>query len=219
MIPRIGVTVSLAALVASVAGRSAAQADTSRATLWDHTLHISALVGESFATGQWRNSFSAGDYGAISMAWPVSHGSSIWVEGQFNGQSQLMTNVVQSAFQATGGGASIYSLTLNLVLSPRDLLFGRVTPYVLGGGGGYSRQVELDDFAGTAACSPYLGFCGVYGQPAVRTRTQNVLGWDAGGGFRMRLESLWVVVEARRNVASTRYGGTSFVPISVGVAW
>ncbi len=206
-------------LAASVVHRLAAQADTTSSSFWDHPVHIGTFVGVSLPAGQWRNSFESGDDGAIALAWPVVPGSSIWLEGQFNGQSQLMVNTIQSAFQATGGGASIYSLTLNVVLNKPDLLFGRLTPYVVGGGGGYSRHIELDDFAGTAACSPYLGFCGVYGPSAVRTRTQNVLGWDVGGGMRVRLKSFWVVAEARYNVASTRYHPTTFVPVVVGITW
>ena len=206
-------------LAASGASQLAAQADTSDARFWEHPIHVGAFVGVSFPVAQWRNSFESGDDGALSLAWAVTPVRSIWLEGQFNGQSQLMINTIQSGFQATGGGASIYSLTLNVVANAPDLLFGRVTPYVLGGGGAYHRHIELDDYAGTAACSPFLGFCGVYGPSAVRTRTQNVPGWDVGGGFRVRLKSFWVVAETRYNVAATRYHPTTFVPVVVGIAW
>jgi hypothetical protein len=90
---------------------------------------------------------------------------------------------------------------------------------VVGGGGGYSRHIELDVYAGNAACSPPLGFCGAYGLPAVRTRTQNVSGWDLGGGLRLQMKGFWVVVEARYNAAFTRYAPTKFVPIVVGIMW
>jgi hypothetical protein len=163
----------LIVLAISPASRSDAQADTVYTSLWDHPVHIGAFVGESFPAGTWRNSFEVGDDGALSLALPVTHGSGIWLEGQFNGQSQLMINTIQSAFQATGAGAS----------------------------------------------SPFLGFCGVYGLPAVRTRTQNVFGWDLGGGLRLRMKGFWVVAEARDNAASTRYALTKFVPIVVGIMW
>jgi hypothetical protein len=210
----------LAVIVATcIAQGSAAQTDTTYASVWEHPIHTSVFVGESFPARQWRNSFEAADDGGISVAWPVHSGSDIWLEGQFNGQSQLMTGAMRSAFQAVGGGASIYSLTANVVVNGRDLLFGRLTPYIVGGGGGYSRHIELDGYAGTAACSPFIGFCGVYGSPANRTRTETVPGWDLGGGFRLRLSSLWLVVEARYNASSTRYGATRFVPVVVGLAW
>ena len=204
---------------AGFAHRMAAQADTASANPWDHTVHFSASIGESFPTRQWRNSFDIADDGALNVAWPVTHGSSIWLEGEFNGQSQLMRDQLRSAFQAVGAGASIYSLTLNAVVNARDLLFDRLTPYVVGGGGGYSRRIELDRYAGTEVCSPFIGFCGVYGAAANRTRTQNALGWDLGGGVRVRLASLWVVAEARYNAVNTRYGMTRFVPITVGISW
>lgn len=207
-------------LASGAAERAAAQADSGYSSFWDHPLHVSTLVGISFPAGQWRNSFESGDYGAIAVAWPVRPASGIWLEGQFNGQSQLMTSTVQSGFQATGGGASIYSLTLNAMANQRDLLFGRVTPYIVGGGGWYYRHIELDEYAGTpSACSPFLGFCGAYGLPAVRTRAQNVLGWDFGGGLRLRLKSIWVVAETRYNSASTRYGPTRYLPVALGVSW
>ena len=217
---RVRVAVPFLVLAVAVAERSAAQTDTGYASFWDHSFHVSTLVGISFPAGRWRNSFESGDYGAVAVAWPLTPGRGIWLEGQFNGQSQLMTSTVQSAFQAAGGGASIYSLTVNAVANQRDLLFGRLTPYIVGGGGWYSRQIELDNYAGTPlACSAFLGFCGAYGVPAVRTRTQNVLGWDVGAGLRLRLKSLWVVAETRYNSASTRYGPTRYLPIAVGVAW
>ena len=209
----------VAALATCIARRSSAQIDTAPGNLWAHPSHTSAFIGESFPINQWRNSFDAGDDGAVSVAWPVARGSGIWLEGLFNGQSQLMTQRLQSAFQARGGGASIYSLTLNTVVNARDLLFNRLTPYVVGGGGVYSRHIELDNYAGSATCIPSLGFCGVYGSPANRTRTQNVTGWDLGVGLRWRLSSLWVVAEVRYNAASTRYKVTSFVPIVVGLSW
>jgi opacity protein-like surface antigen len=198
----------------------AGQADTTTyATFWDHPIHVSSFVGESFPARQWLSSFETGDDGGIGVAWPVTHGSSIWLETQFNGQSQLMRSRIRSALGAVGGGASIYALTVNLVANDPHLLFGRLSPYVVGGGGGYSRSIELDNYAGTGVCLPFVGFCGVYGAPANRTRTENRLGWDLGGGVRVRLSSLWVFAEARYNTASTRYGATTFVPVVLGISW
>lgn len=196
----------------------AAQGDSGYVSLWDHPLHVNAVIGESFPLGVWRNTFQAGDEGALSLAWPVVPGSGVWLEGQFNGQSQLMTDQMLSAFDAVGGGASIYSLTLNLLVNGPEV-YGRVTPYIVGGGGGYYRRVELDNYSGTDVCSPFIGFCGVYGTPANRSRTQNTLGWDLGGGLRVRLKPFWVIAEARYDAAATRYKTTSFVPIVVGISW
>jgi hypothetical protein len=206
------------ALVAGLASIADAQSD-STADFWAHPVHATAFVGESFPTGRWRESFEAADDAGLTVGWPVSHGSGIWLEGQFNRQAQLMRQSFQAAFGARGGGASIVSLGLNVVVNAPDILFNRITPYVVGGGGGYSRNIELDGYAGNTTCSPFIGFCGVYGTTANRTRTQNVPGWDVGGGVRVRLKSLWVFAEARYNTALTRYAPTSFVPIVLGAGW
>jgi hypothetical protein len=220
MTTRIRHSIMLLAVAACIARAAVAQGDTTNTNVWQKPVHLSALVGESLPLQQWRNSFQSGDDGAIALAWPVTPGGPIWLEGQFNGQSQLMLDGLRSAFGAAGAGASIYSFTLNGVVNAHsDRLFGRLTPYFVGGGGWYARHVELDNYAGTTLCSPFIGFCGLYGSPANRTRTQNVPGWDLGGGLRFRLSSLWVVAEARYNAASTRYAVTRFVPIVVGVTW
>ncbi len=206
-------------LALSAAQRAAAQADTATYdNFWDHPIHASAFAGGSFPTGQWRDAFEAAYDGGISVALPVERGSGIWLEGHFNGQAQLMNTGTQTAFAAVGGGGRILSLTLNVVANARDLL-GRVTPYVVGGGGGYSRRVEIDGFTGNTTCDPFLGFCGVYGPPANRSRTQNVWGWDVGGGFRLRVTSFRLYVEARYNTAYTRYAPTTFVPVVIGAEW
>jgi hypothetical protein len=208
-------------LVAACIGQQLhAQTDTTtNPSFWDHPIHISAFVGESFPVGQWRTAFESGDDGGIGVAWPAAHSSSVWLEADFNGQSQLLRSRIRSAFQAVGGGASIYSLTLNLVANDPYLLFGRLSPYAVGGGGGYARSVELDNYGGTTLCIPFVGFCGMYGPPANRTRTENTLGWDLGGGVRVRVAPVWVFAEARYNAAYTHYGVTSFVPIVVGISW
>jgi hypothetical protein len=211
---RVSIIVALA-----VAHRAVAQSDsTPYVNFWDHPIHASAFAGGSFPTGQWRDAFEAAYDGGLSVAVPFRRGSGFWLEGHFNGQSQLMNVGTQTAFAAVGGGANILSLTLNIVANAPDLL-GRFTPYVVGGGGGYSRKVEIDGFTGNTTCDPFIGFCGVYGPPANRTRTQNVLGWDVGGGFRFRVTSFRVFVEARYNTAYTRYAPTTFVPLVFGAEW
>ena len=212
------VRVVLASVSLSIGSSAFAQTDTISDTFWAHPFHANAFAGGSFPTGQWRNSFDAAYDGGISVAWPVTPGSGIWLEGHFNGQAQLMNDATQTAFGAVGGGANILSLTLNIVANARDL-FDRFTPYVVGGGGGYSRKVELDNFTGNSTCDPFIGFCGVYGPPANRSRTQNVLGWDVGGGVRFRVTSFRLFVEARYNTAYTRYASTTFVPVVFGIAW
>lgn len=206
-------------LVACLAHRVAAQADTSYDDIWDHPTHASAFVGESFPVARWRDSFDTGDDGGVSIAYPVRSGSGVWIEGAFNGQSQLMRDALRGAYAARGAGASIYSLSLNAVFHAKDILFGHVSPYVVAGGGAYHRSIELDNYGGNSTCIAYIGFCGVYGSAVNRTRTQNVGGWDAGGGIRVRAPGIWIFAEARYNAANTRYAPTAFVPIVVGLSW
>jgi hypothetical protein len=212
-----GRVAAMAVVLASIAAHgAAAQSDTTYDSFWGHPIHAAAFVGGSFPTGQWRNYFDAAYDGGTSVAWPATAG--IWLEGLFNGQAQLMNNNTVSSFQATGGGAWIFSLTGNVVANAPNWIAG-VTPYIVAGGGGYSRLVQVDDYATNTACNPFLGFCGAYGPTANHSRTQNVPGWNAGAGVRFRVTSFRLYVEARYNTAYTRYSTTTFVPIVVGAAW
>jgi hypothetical protein len=207
-------------LALCITQRASAQSDTTTTydSFWQHPIHATAFAGGSFPTGRWGDSFEPAYTGGITVAWPVTPGSSLWLEGRFDGQAQLMNVRTQTAYAAVGGGANILSVTLNIVWNARDLL-GRLTPFVVGGGGGYSRKVEIDGFTGNSTCDPFIGFCGVYGPVANRTRTQNVLGWDVGGGVRFRVTSWRLYIEARYNMAYTRDAPTTFVPLVFGAAW
>lgn len=216
---RVRAAVALLAVAVTRVHPAAAQDDTTADGFWEHPIHVSGSAGIAQPTGIFRNNFEAAWDGAVGLAWPVTPGSGVWIEGNANYEGQLLTDQTLRAYAARGGGANIVSGTVNLVLNKRHLLFDRVSPYVVGGGGIYSRAIELDDFAGTSACSPFIGFCGVYGMPAVRTRTQWAPGWDAGAGLRVRVSALRLFAEARYNDMYTRHGATTFVPILVGSQW
>jgi hypothetical protein len=214
-------SIALMTLLMAVAGRrSAAQVDSTYDPFWGRAVHVSAAAGVALPTGQFRNNFEPAWDGDVTAAWPVVGLRSIWLEGAANYEGQLLTDATVSAYGARGGGASIVSGTINVVLNAPNLAFGRLTPFVVGGGGVYWRVVELDDYGGTSVCNPFIGFCGVYGAPAPeRTRTQIVPGWDTGGGVRFRLSPLQLFVEARYNDIATRHGATTYVPIVVGSEW
>lgn len=215
---RVGIAVVL--LVTVTGRRSDAQADSTYDPFWEHSVHVSAAAGVALPTAQFRNNFETAWDGGVTVAWPVVGHRSIWLEGAATYEGQLLTDATVSAYGARGGGASIVSGTVNVVLNAPNLVLGRLTPFVVGGGGAYWRVVELDDYGGTSACSPFIGFCGSYGPPAPeRTRTQIAPGWDAGGGVRFRLSPLQLFVEARYNDMFTRHGATTFVPIVVGSEW
>jgi hypothetical protein len=213
ILARAAVLVALGMLAA--ARGSQAQDDSGYGPFWQRPVHTGFEVGVSFPTGEFRQGFESGwDIGA-SLAWPLTSRGDIWLQGDFNYEAQLVTDATVNAYGASGGGASITSGTVNIVFNLRDL-FGFISPYVLGGGGPYSRSVELDNYAGTSYCSSFFGFCGLYGTAAVRTRTQFVPGWDAGGGLRFRLRPLRLFVEARYNMMYTHHGNTTLVPLVLG---
>lgn len=213
--------VALTVLLVAAGGRpSAAQVDSTSDPFWERAVHVSAAAGVALPTAQFSNNFETAWDGSVAVAWPVVGLRSIWLEAAADYEGQLLTDATVSAYGARGGGASIVSGTVNVVLNAPNSVFGRLTPFVIGGGGVYWRVVELDDFAGTAACSPFIGFCGVYGSPAPeRTRTQIAPGWDVGGGLRFRLSPLQVFIEARYDDVATRHGATTYVPIVVGSQW
>jgi hypothetical protein len=182
-------------------------------------IHAGIDIGGSLPTGQFGSDFQPGwDVGG-NVAVPVSPHGSIWIQADVNYASQLVSGATAAAFGADGGGSSVTSGTLNLVLNKRDYI-GRITPYILFGGGAYWRLTELDDFAGGTYCNAFYGFCGVYGtQVPVRSRSQFDPGWDAGGGLRFRLPPIRLFFEARYNAVYGRHGTTTYVPIVFGTEW
>ena len=214
-----GVSVAVVTLVVCAPRHLRAQADSAAPSVWSRPVHIDGAIGVSAVTGQWGEAFDVGDYGAVDVAWSVPSASFLWLDGRFTYQSHLARSNTLTVYQATGGGAAIVSGTVNVVAHIPDLLFDRVSPYAIGGGGLYSRAIELDGVTSTGVCIPFVGFCGITGPAANHTRTQNVVGWDAGGGFRIRTGELWLFVEARYTSANTAHGATTSVPIAIGLSF
>jgi hypothetical protein len=186
---------------------------------WQRPIHLGIDVGGSVPTGRFADNFQPGwDVGG-NLAVPLTPHGGIWLQGDFNYAAQNMEPSIAAAYGANAGRASVTSGTLNLVLNKRDYL-GRVTPYLLIGGGAYWRNVQLDDYAGLGYCNDYVGYCGVYGVAVpVRTRTQLAPGFDGGGGFRFRLRPVHVFLEVRYNSVYTRHGNTAYLPIVLGTEW
>lgn len=198
---------------------SGAQEYVNTGPFWDRPFHAGIDIGGSIPTGQYGNAFQTGwDVGG-NVAFPLNPRGSIRLQADGNYALQLVTGATAAAFGADGGGSSVTSGTLNLVLNKRDYI-GRITPYILFGGGVYWRMVELNDFAGGTYCNAFYGFCGVYGtQVPVRSRSQFDPGWDGGGGLRFRLPPIRLFVEARYNAVYGRHGTTTYVPIVFGTEW
>jgi hypothetical protein len=202
-----------------LANGSGAQEYVNNGPFWQRPFHAGIDIGGSIPTGQYGDAFQSGwDVGG-NVALPVSPHGGIWIQADANYASGLVNGATARAFGADGGGSSITSGTLNLVLNKRDYI-GRITPYLLFGGGAYWRLVELDDFGGGTFCNAFYGFCGVYGaQVPVRSRSQFDPGWDGGGGLRFRLPPVRLFVEARYNAVYGRHGTTTYVPIVFGTEW
>jgi hypothetical protein len=215
----IGLT-RLAAVVfvagAVVSHRMAAQEITDYGPFWQRSLHAGLDIGTAIPTGTFGENFGAGwDVGG-NVALPVSPHGSIWLQADGNYESNLVRGATAAAYGANGGGASLTSATLNVVLNKRDY-WGNLTPYLVFGGGAYWRLVELNNFAGGTYCNAFDGFCGVYGAAVpVRSRSEFDPGWDGGGGIRFRLPPVRLFLEARYNAVYGRHGTTSYVPIVFG---
>lgn len=207
-------------IVALVARPVHAQYPGVSAPFWQRPWHAGVDVGASIPTGAFSQAFDPGwDVGG-NLALPISPHGAVWLQGDVNYASQSMSSSLAQAYGAAGGRASISSGTVDMVLNRRSIVWGDFTPYVLFGGGVYWRYVELDNSGAVGYCDPFLGYCGVYGLTVpVRTRTEIAPGFDAGGGFRVRLPPLRFFVEARYNNLYTRHGNTSFVPIVIGSEW
>jgi hypothetical protein len=214
---RLGTGVMFALLI--LAHGSGAQEYVETGPFWQRPFHAGIDIGGSIPTGQFGTDFQPGwDIGG-NIALPVSPHRSIWLQADVNYASQLATSATAQAFGADGGGSSVTSGTLNLVLNKPDYI-GRVTPYILFGAGAYWRLTELNDFAGGTYCNAFYGFCGVYGATVpVRSRSQFDPGWDGGGGFRFRLPPIRLFVEARYNAVYGRHGTTTYVPVVFGTEW
>jgi hypothetical protein len=186
---------------------------------WQRPFHVGVDAGASFPTGQFGDRFDPGWIIGANVAKPLSSHGGIWLQGDFSYAAHQMAGATAADYGATGGSASITSGTLNLVLNKRDY-FGRVTPYLLFGGGAYWRAVDLDNYGASAYCSAFVGFCGPYGADVpLRTRTQFTGGADAGGGLRFRLPPVRLFVEARYNTLYGHHGNTDYVPLVLGAEW
>ena len=142
---------------AVVSHRMAAQEITDYGPFWQRSLHAGLDIGTAIPTGTFGENFGAGwDVGG-NVALPVSPHGSIWLQADGNYESNLVRGATAAAYGANGGGASLTSATLNVVLNKRDY-WGNLTPYLVFGGGAYWRLVELNNFAGGTYCDAFDGF-------------------------------------------------------------
>jgi hypothetical protein len=180
-------------------------------------VHVGVSGGVAVPTGSFGDDFNVGWNGGVNVAIPLGYKSPVWLQFDFNHSQFGAKNSLLDAYNANNGWAAVNSGTANLVVNLVQS-YGRrpaaITPYLIGGGGIYSRYVELNNYV--------YGNCGGYGctfPGNYYSRTDNVGGWDAGAGIRFVARPVRIYVEARYNSALTSGGNTGFVPVSVGIEW
>jgi hypothetical protein len=182
-------------------------------------IHVGITGGVAVPTGSFASDFNTGWNIGGNVAVPLGYKSPVWIQIDFQHSQFGANNSTLTQFGANNGWAAVNSLTGNLVVNLVQS-YGRrpapITPYLIGGGGLYSRYVELNNFVGNGYCNPF--YCGYNGYTAY-ARTDNVGGWDAGAGVRFVMRPVRLFIEARYNSAFTSGGNTGFVPITVGVEW
>ena len=128
-------------------------------------------------------------------------------------------NYIATLPQATLGLASIWGFLGNIVVGRPA---GRgVRPYIIGGGGVYSRATEIwrNPASGVTNDDPAWGFVNVTPAAAVTrfTDTDNAFGWNAGGGIALGLYPVDLYVEVRYHAIRTTPYRTQIVPVTFGL--
>jgi hypothetical protein len=185
-------------------------------------VHFGLSGGLAVPTGAFSNDYNTGWNVGGNVAFPLGYKSPLWIQVDVNHSQFGANDALLNNYGATNGWSSMTSVTGNLVINlvqSRGRRPTPITPYLIGGGGFYSRYAELDNFTVGSYCNPFFG-CGYFGSnQVVATRTTTTGGWDAGGGFRFNMYPVQLFVEARYNSAVTDHSTTGFVPISIGVEW
>ncbi|HTA73884.1 MAG TPA: hypothetical protein VK733_06410 [Gemmatimonadaceae bacterium] len=211
------------ALSASVASEASAQYRVRYGYNYDafdnEAVHIGISGGAAVPTGPYAERFNPGWNVDGNLAIPLDRRSPIWLQfdvgySRFGVNSQTLND-----FNVNTGFSSMLSGTANLVIGLTDDPRARVVPYLIGGGGVYSRYVELDNYQNSGvACDPFFGFCQSYNQTVpVLTRTETVGGLDGGAGLRFKMRRVNFYLEARYETAFTNTTNTAFVPIRFGI--
>jgi hypothetical protein len=188
-------------------------------TFDNEPVHVGFSGGVAFPTGPFAEHFNPGWIVDGNLAFPIERRSPIWVQfdvaySRYGVNSQTLAN-----YDVNTGYGSMLSGTANLVIALTDDPRARVVPYLIGGGGVYSRYVELDNYQnGGVACDPFFGFCQPYNTTVpVLSHTETVGGVDGGAGLRFRARRVNFFIEARYESAFTNQTATAFVPLKFGI--
>jgi hypothetical protein len=182
-------------------------------------VHVGFSGGGAIPTGPFAERFDPGWVIDGNLAFPIERRSPIWLRFDVAYSRYGVNSQTLSDFNVNTGFGSVLSGTGNLMISLTDDPHARVIPYLIGGGGVYSRYVELDNYTNSqVACDPFFGFCQSFSSTVpVLTRTQTVGGVDGGLGFRIRARRVNFLLEARYETAFTNSTATAYVPITFGI--
>lgn len=188
-------------------------------TFDNEQVHLGISGGAAIPTGPYAERFDPGWTVDGNLAVPLGYRSPIWL--QFDvayARFGVNQNTLQD-FNVNTGFGSMLSGTANLMIGLTDDPRARVVPFLIGGGGVYSRYVELDNYTNSGvACDPFFGFCQSYNTAVpVLTRTETVGGVDGGAGLRIRMRRVNFILEARYETAFTNSTNTAYVPITFGI--
>jgi hypothetical protein len=188
-------------------------------TFDNEPVHIGISGGVAVPTGPFAERFDPGWVVDGNLAFPIERRSPIWIRFDVAYSRYGVNSQTLQAYNVNTGFGSMLSGTGNLIIGLTDDPRARVVPYLVGGGGVYSRYVELDNYtnAGTA-CDPFFGFCQTYSSTvAVLSHTETVGGVEGGAGLRFRARRVNFVLEARYETAFTNSTQTAYVPITFGI--
>lgn len=183
-------------------------------------VHVGLATGPSVATGAFGDRVKTGyDLGGyVSYRLPQSP-FGLRADIMYNGFDA--SDALKSRFAVDAGYASVTAGTLDLTMELPHV--GPVRPYLIGGGGVYSRQTTLGNFEVGAVgfCDYVWGYCSgeSSGLTNGRSRTKTQLGLNGGGGVRLPLGAASVFLETQYNTAFTTPNATGIVPIVIGVQW
>ncbi|HJR62529.1 MAG TPA: outer membrane beta-barrel protein [Gemmatimonadaceae bacterium] len=104
---------------------------------------------------------------------------------------------------AVSGNVDVIAGVANIVLSTSAPL---VQPYVIGGVGLYRRRVEQD-------------ISGTIDEFRTLRESENDVGFNAGAGVRLSLGGMAAFLEARYHSINTDPERTTFIPVTIGVAF
>jgi hypothetical protein len=188
-------------------------------TFDNEPVHVGISGGASIPTGPFAERFDPGWVVDGNVAFPIERRSPIWIQFDVAYSRYGVNSNTLTAYNVNTGYGSMLSGTANLVIGLTDDPRARVVPYLIGGGGVYSRYVELDNSSNNnAQCDPFFGFCGSYSSTVpVLTHTETVGGVDGGAGLRFRMRRVDFFLEARYETAFTNTTNTAFVPIKFGI--